>query len=170
MHPPKCPFVSVNALSMLLHVFSLCFRHEMHSLYPNKFVQKDSKRFKIFNTLYDLPGRYIGPELAYRLCVTQPTLMDVPIYFWYTIILQMYWTLWNSEVFYLPKSSPGDQIVSQGHLTWRFSQVFPYISQLFPRFPNKSSKPSQLIHNSMTLWLYRYCIEFQIINNYRFVV
>ena len=28
-----------------------------------------------------------GPELAYRLRVAQPTLMDVPIYFWYTIIL-----------------------------------------------------------------------------------
>ena len=28
-----------------------------------------------------------GPGLAYRLCVAQPTLMDVPIYFWYTIIL-----------------------------------------------------------------------------------
>ena len=28
-----------------------------------------------------------GPELAYRLRVAQPTLMDAPIYFWYTIIL-----------------------------------------------------------------------------------
>ena len=28
-----------------------------------------------------------GPELAYRLRVAQPTLMDVPIYFWYTLIL-----------------------------------------------------------------------------------
>ena len=28
-----------------------------------------------------------GPELAYRLRVAQPTQMDVPIYFWYTIIL-----------------------------------------------------------------------------------
>ena len=27
------------------------------------------------------------PELAYRLRVAQPTLMDVPIYFWHTIIL-----------------------------------------------------------------------------------
>ena len=27
------------------------------------------------------------PELAYRLRVAHPTLMDVPIYFWYTIIL-----------------------------------------------------------------------------------
>ena len=27
-----------------------------------------------------------GPELAYRLCVAQPTLMDNPIYFWYAII------------------------------------------------------------------------------------
>ena len=28
-----------------------------------------------------------GPELAYKLRVAQPTLMDVPINFWYTIIL-----------------------------------------------------------------------------------
>ena len=28
-----------------------------------------------------------GPELAYRLRVAQPTLMDDPIYFWYTILL-----------------------------------------------------------------------------------
>ena len=28
-----------------------------------------------------------GPELLYRLCEAQPTLMDVPIYFWYTIII-----------------------------------------------------------------------------------
>ena len=27
------------------------------------------------------------PELAYRMAVAQPTIMDVPIYFWYTIIL-----------------------------------------------------------------------------------
>ena len=27
-----------------------------------------------------------GPELAYRLCVAQPTLMDVPIYFWYILL------------------------------------------------------------------------------------
>ena len=26
-----------------------------------------------------------GPELANRLCVAHPTLMDVPLYFWYTI-------------------------------------------------------------------------------------
>ena len=28
-----------------------------------------------------------GPELAYILCDAQPTLLDVPRYFWYTIIL-----------------------------------------------------------------------------------
>ena len=28
-----------------------------------------------------------GPELAYRLRVGRPTLMEVPIYFWYSIIL-----------------------------------------------------------------------------------
>ena len=28
-----------------------------------------------------------GPELAYRLCVAQPTLMDVTRYIWYTFIL-----------------------------------------------------------------------------------
>ena len=28
-----------------------------------------------------------GPELAYRLRVAQPALMDVPIYFWYTITI-----------------------------------------------------------------------------------
>ena len=30
-----------------------------------------------------------GPELTYRLRAAQPTLMDVPIYFWYTILLNM---------------------------------------------------------------------------------
>ena len=25
-------------------------------MYPNKFVQMDEKRFRIFNTLYELPG------------------------------------------------------------------------------------------------------------------
>ena len=38
-----------------------------------------------------------GPELAYRLCVAQPTLMDVTWYFWYTIILLymfVYHILW----------------------------------------------------------------------------
>ena len=29
----------------------------------------------------------LGPELAYRLHVAQPTLMDVPLYFWYYMIL-----------------------------------------------------------------------------------
>ena len=28
-----------------------------------------------------------GPELAYSAYITQPTLIDAPIYFWYTIIL-----------------------------------------------------------------------------------
>ena len=31
-----------------------------------------------------------GPELTYRLHAAQPTLMDVLIYFWYTIILLYY--------------------------------------------------------------------------------
>ena len=35
-----------------------------------------------------------GPELAYRLRVAQPTLIDVPIYFWYTIIL-LYMFVYN---------------------------------------------------------------------------
>ena len=34
--------------------------------------------------------RAFGPELAYGLCVAQPTLMDVPIYFWYTILLYIF--------------------------------------------------------------------------------
>ena len=33
-----------------------------------------------------------GPELAYRLRVAQTTLMDVPIYFWYTHVLLYYYT------------------------------------------------------------------------------
>ena len=36
--------------------------------------------------LFGTPSAF-GPEHAYRLRVAQPTLMDVPIYFWYTIIL-----------------------------------------------------------------------------------
>ena len=36
--------------------------------------------------LVGIPSAF-GPELAYRLRVAQPTLMDVPIYFWYAIIL-----------------------------------------------------------------------------------
>ena len=32
--------------------------------------------------------RSTGPELAYRLCVAHPTLMDVPIYFWFTFIFK----------------------------------------------------------------------------------
>ena len=36
--------------------------------------------------LVGIPSAF-GPELAYRLRVAQPTLKDVPIYFWYTIIL-----------------------------------------------------------------------------------
>ena len=37
-----------------------------------------------------------GPELAYRLRVAQPSLMDVPIYFWYTILV----LIWCVTYFY----------------------------------------------------------------------
>ena len=36
--------------------------------------------------LVETPSAF-GPELAYGLRVARPTFMDVPIYFWYTIIL-----------------------------------------------------------------------------------
>ena len=36
--------------------------------------------------LVETPSAF-GPELAYRLRVAQPTLMDVTRYFWYTLIL-----------------------------------------------------------------------------------
>ena len=39
--------------------------------------------------LWLLVGTHLtfGPELAYRLRVAQTTLMDVPLYFWYTMLL-----------------------------------------------------------------------------------
>ena len=35
------------------------------------------------------------------------------------------------------------QLDHRGHLTWRLSQFFPWISPLFHQFPNKSSKSNQ---------------------------
>lgn len=42
--------------------------HDIHSLYPNKFVQMDDNRFRIFNTLYELPVLYIVACLVDFFC------------------------------------------------------------------------------------------------------
>ena len=49
-----------------------------------------------------------GPELAYRLRVAQPTLMDVPIYFWYTIIL-LHMSVYHIFMTYPPWLAVGPQ-------------------------------------------------------------
>ena len=41
---------------ILISYGSCIFRSDIHGMYPNKFVQMDEKRFRIFNTLYELPG------------------------------------------------------------------------------------------------------------------
>ena len=48
----------------------MCCRHEIHKLYPNKFVQMDETRFRIFNTLYELPGR--TPRSLYTRLLSTP--------------------------------------------------------------------------------------------------
>ncbi|KAK6174762.1 hypothetical protein SNE40_017978 [Patella caerulea] len=47
--------------NILVCVHGFCFLRgkDIHSLYPNKYVQMDEKRFRIFNTLYELPVLYI---------------------------------------------------------------------------------------------------------------
>ncbi|KAL5021030.1 hypothetical protein ScPMuIL_000185 [Solemya velum] len=42
-----------------VHGFEFMKGIEIHKLYPNKFVQMDEHRFRIFNTLYELPILYI---------------------------------------------------------------------------------------------------------------
>ncbi|KAH3755807.1 hypothetical protein DPMN_190506 [Dreissena polymorpha] len=37
-------------------------RTDIHEMYPNKFVQLDENRFRIFNTLYELPIRFLRLE------------------------------------------------------------------------------------------------------------
>jgi len=39
-------------------LFLSIFRTGIHEMYPNKFVQMDENRFRIFNTLYELPSKY----------------------------------------------------------------------------------------------------------------
>ncbi|XP_070212765.1 cytosolic purine 5'-nucleotidase-like isoform X2 [Littorina saxatilis] len=41
---------------------------EIHKMYPNKFVQMDENRFRIFNTLYELPVLYILACLVDYFC------------------------------------------------------------------------------------------------------
>lgn len=55
----KCdPFGNIM---VCVHGFKFMNGHEIHKYYPNKFVQREEKpnRFRIFNTLYELPGIYI---------------------------------------------------------------------------------------------------------------
>ncbi|CAG2224353.1 E3.1.3.5 [Mytilus edulis] len=55
----KCdPFGNIM---VCVHGFKFMNRHEIHKIYPNKFVNRedDPNRFRIFNTLYELPGIYI---------------------------------------------------------------------------------------------------------------
>ncbi|XP_062570936.1 cytosolic purine 5'-nucleotidase-like isoform X2 [Saccostrea cucullata] len=42
-----------------VHGFKFLKMHDLHQIYPNRFVQRDDQRFRIFNTLYDLPIIYI---------------------------------------------------------------------------------------------------------------
>lgn len=42
-----------------VHGFKFLKMHDLHKIYPNRFVQRDEQRFKIFNTLYDLPIIYL---------------------------------------------------------------------------------------------------------------
>lgn len=55
----KCdPFGNIM---VCVHGFKFMNGNEIHKYYPNKFVQRevDINRFRIFNTLYELPGIYI---------------------------------------------------------------------------------------------------------------
>ncbi|KAL3863170.1 hypothetical protein ACJMK2_004939 [Sinanodonta woodiana] len=54
--------MKVDAFGNILvcaHGFEFLKGRKIHSLYPNKFVQMDEHRFRIFNTLYELPVLYI---------------------------------------------------------------------------------------------------------------
>ncbi|XP_041368977.1 cytosolic purine 5'-nucleotidase-like [Gigantopelta aegis] len=54
--------LKVDAFGNILvcvHGFQFMRGHQIHVLYPNKFVQLDETRFRIFNTLYELPILYI---------------------------------------------------------------------------------------------------------------
>ncbi|ESO93154.1 hypothetical protein LOTGIDRAFT_190218 [Lottia gigantea] len=54
--------LKVDAFGNILvcvHGFQFLRGHEIHNFYANKFVQMDEKRFRIFNTLYELPVLYI---------------------------------------------------------------------------------------------------------------
>ncbi|XP_048748152.2 cytosolic purine 5'-nucleotidase-like isoform X2 [Ostrea edulis] len=42
-----------------VHGFKFLKMHDLHKIYPNRFVQRDEQRFRIFNTLYDLPIIYL---------------------------------------------------------------------------------------------------------------
>ncbi|XP_064599743.1 cytosolic purine 5'-nucleotidase-like [Liolophura sinensis] len=42
-----------------VHGFDFLVGRQIHQFYPNKFVNRDEKRFRIFNTLYELPIIYV---------------------------------------------------------------------------------------------------------------
>lgn len=54
--------LKVDAFGNILvcvHGFEFLKSSDIHEMYPNKFVQLDEKRYRIFNTLYELPVMYI---------------------------------------------------------------------------------------------------------------
>ena len=66
----------------------------------------------------------VGPELAYRLCIAQPFLMDVTRYFWYTFILLYMFVLYifmTSPILVCCWSS-----VSIRRIIYKFLNVCPF--------------------------------------------
>lgn len=52
-----------------IHGFDPIFKSsDIHDMYPNKFVQMDEKRYRIFNTLYELPVMYILAVVVEIFC------------------------------------------------------------------------------------------------------
>ena len=66
-----------------------------------------------------------GPELAYRLCVAQPTLIDVSIYFWYTIIL-LYLFVYHINCYDLSALVSCWSSVSIRRIIYTFLNVCPF--------------------------------------------
>ena len=50
-----------SGILVLCGDFLFCYRKEVYDYYPNKFVQMTENRFRIFNTLFELPGKSVYP-------------------------------------------------------------------------------------------------------------
>ena len=66
-----------------------------------------------------------GSELSYRLRVAQPTLMDVPIYFWYTIIIITIYVC-VPHFYHLSASVSCWSSVSIRRIIYKFLNVCPF--------------------------------------------